>query len=71
VGPRWNLEAERTCFFSPGAFNTFDNLGAGKPSVSYPIINVWGGTWVVPDQMRMVPEPERGQSEMQLFFYES
>jgi hypothetical protein len=33
VGPRWNLEAERMCFPSPGAFKTYADLWEGKNQV--------------------------------------
>jgi hypothetical protein len=33
-------------------------MGREEPDGSSPTINEWGGAWVV-------PEPERGQSEMQ------
>jgi hypothetical protein len=32
-GYRWNLEAERACFFSPGAFKTYSNLWEGRNQV--------------------------------------
>jgi hypothetical protein len=33
VGPRWNLEAERACFSSPGVFKTYTNLWEGRNQV--------------------------------------
>jgi hypothetical protein len=30
VGATWNLEAERACFSSPGAFKTYADLWEGK-----------------------------------------
>jgi hypothetical protein len=33
VGPRWNLEAERVCFSSSGAFKTSANLWEGRNEV--------------------------------------
>jgi hypothetical protein len=29
-GPSWDLEAEKACFSSPGAFKTFANLWEGR-----------------------------------------
>jgi hypothetical protein len=42
-------------------------MGREEPGESHPIINEWGGAWVVSSQMRMVPEPKHGQSEIQYF----
>jgi hypothetical protein len=33
VGLRWNLEAEKACFSSPGAFKTYAYLWEGKNQV--------------------------------------
>jgi hypothetical protein len=46
-------------------YNLHQPMGREKPGDSHPIINEWGGAQVVPGQVRAVPEPERGQSEMQ------
>jgi hypothetical protein len=35
-----------------------------EPGDSHPIINEWGGTWMVPSQVTVVPELEHGQLEM-------
>jgi hypothetical protein len=32
-GPRWNLEAERGYFSSPGVFKVYANLGEGRDQV--------------------------------------
>jgi hypothetical protein len=32
----------------------------GEPGDSQPIINEWGGAWVIPCQVRAVPEPKHG-----------
>jgi hypothetical protein len=59
-GPQWNLEAERACFSSPGAFKIYAHLWE-EPGDSQPIINEWGGARVVPGQMRVVQAiPESG-----------
>jgi hypothetical protein len=48
VRPRWNLKAERACFYSPGAFKptlTYEKEGTrSSPS----IISEWRGTRMVP-----------------------
>jgi hypothetical protein len=49
-------------------------MGREEPGDSHPIIHEWRGAWVVPGQVRVVPEPEKGQSEMQyevIYLYES
>jgi hypothetical protein len=33
-------------------------MGRGQQGESYTIINEWGGVWVVPEQVRAVPEPK-------------
>jgi hypothetical protein len=32
----------------------------GEQGDSHPIINNWGGDWVVPSQRRVAPEPKNG-----------
>jgi hypothetical protein len=54
-GSRWNLEVERTCCSSPGALKTSANLWEGRMGDSQPVINEWGGAWVV-------SRPGKGQS---------
>jgi hypothetical protein len=39
-------------------------MGREEPGDSHPMISEWGGAWAVPSQVRMIPEPEHGQSEM-------
>jgi hypothetical protein len=56
VGPG-GLCGQRAWAPSSGAY--------GKGSQVIPIIiSEWGGARVVPGQVRVAPEPERGQSEM-------
>jgi hypothetical protein len=35
-------------------------MGRGEEGDSQTIINEWGGAWVVPSQVREVPEPKHG-----------
>jgi hypothetical protein len=35
-------------------------MGRGGPGDLHSIINEWGGAWVVPDQVRVDPEPKLG-----------
>jgi hypothetical protein len=65
VGPRWNLEAEGPCFSSAGALKTYTNLWEGGTQVIpiQQLINGEGHGWS-PGQVRAVPEPGHGQSEM-------
>jgi hypothetical protein len=39
-------------------------METGEPGDSYSIINDWGGAWVVTGQVRAVPEPKHGLSNM-------
>jgi hypothetical protein len=62
-GLRWNLEAQKACVSSP--FKAYSNLWEGRSHVGfYAIIKERGGVWAAPGQVRAVPEPESGQSEM-------
>jgi hypothetical protein len=45
--------ASRERFFS-GAFKTYTTHGKADPGGSHPMINEWGGAWVVPSQVRVV-----------------
>jgi hypothetical protein len=65
-GCRWNLEAERASLLQVllKLMLTYGKGGARW----FPSNNHWvGGVWVVPSQVRAVPELEHGQSEMQYF----
>jgi hypothetical protein len=42
-------------------------VGREEPCDSHPIIKECGGVWVFPGEVRVVPRPEHGQSEMQYF----
>jgi hypothetical protein len=65
VGLRWNLEAKRACLTFPGAFKTYANPRAGQNQVILtPKSMNWEGHGWFPGQVRAVPEPECGQSEM-------
>jgi hypothetical protein len=35
-------------------------MGKEEQEDSHPIINDWGEAWVVPSQVRVVPEPKHG-----------
>jgi hypothetical protein len=65
VGPRWNVEAERACFSFPGAFKTYANPWEGQNQVIPTHLSMNGeGHGLFLGQVRVVPEPECGQSEM-------
>jgi hypothetical protein len=56
---RWNLGAERVCFSSPDAFKIYANLWKRRNQVS------GEGHGLFLGQVRVVPEPGHGHSEMQ------